>query len=190
MNLHTAGGRAGRLLLAGSLPRYSWHCRSILASSLWPCFNRKQKVLCSQEGTAPASAGDGGTGTNRLPCRHHGPVPALSSLLSPSALLSWPHRGQAAPAVLREHIQLVLGWRGWVVWHCPLRFLSSGLFFTGLPSGAAPTSPGVPAALSEGVHCWQVMVLWCQCHWQSRHTEQGCLWEAVLEMSVLRRGEE
>lgn len=55
MNLHTAGGRAGRLLLAGRLPRYSWRCRSILASSLWPCFNRKQKVLWQQEGTTSAS---------------------------------------------------------------------------------------------------------------------------------------
>lgn len=109
MNLHTAGGRAGRLLLAGRLPRYSWHCRSILASLLWPCFNGKQKVLWQQEGTTSASTSSAMAAAPAQTlsatsawclCRWPVLLPRVPSGPSPPTAT---HAGEAAPCCAARH---------------------------------------------------------------------------------------
>lgn len=153
MNLHTAGGRAGRLLLAGSLPRSSWRCRPLLASSLWPCFNRKQKVLWQQEGATFAGTN---AATVAAPAQTPSAVSAWCVCHCPVLLPRVPSgpllRGHAAGcAVSRCRCGTGCAWVTVWSWSCPV-FISSELCGSSGDSGAirsCPTSPGGPAVLGE-----------------------------------------
>lgn len=100
MNVHTAGGRAGRLLLAGRAPRYSWRRGAVLVSSLWPCLNRKQGVLGQQEGATCVQGRGQSPSGERLPHQRstqHSPLCLPTVPLRPLCSPRTPGAGRASP---------------------------------------------------------------------------------------------
>lgn len=151
MNLHTAGGRAGRLLLAGRLPRYSWCCRSLLASLLWPCFVRKQQVLWQHEGTTSTSTGSAMPSPTSAWCSCHCPVllPRVPSGPSPPMAT---HAGKAAPCCAAGHAS---SWCGAgcariAMWSCPA-FISFELCCSFVDSSPIKSCPNISRRSSSSL---------------------------------------